>query len=194
MKALVKKILDFLSGCNLLRFRLTNVKLAGNKRWGIYSEISAADLLSFVNDFHAFCNRVQSVVPATAENKKKSLLANSNFTILQRLCEQYYVYEGTEKFQQKILLEVQEIIAELRDDAQAQKLLEDWLDATQDGVMAQLKKEHPELSDADFRLYAYLSAGFTPTMIAVLLRKEKSVVYNRVSRLKAKIAQVGENK
>ena len=71
MKTLVKKILDFLSGCNLLRFRLTNVKLAGNKRWGIYSEISAADLLSFVNDFHAFCNRVQSVVPATAEIKKK---------------------------------------------------------------------------------------------------------------------------
>ena len=60
--------------------------------------------------------------------------------------------------------------------------------------MAQLKKEHPELSDADIRLYAYLSAGFTPTMMAVLLRKEKSVVYNRVSRLKAKIAQVGENK
>ena len=35
MKALVKKILDFLSSGNLLRLRLFNVKLMGTKRCGI---------------------------------------------------------------------------------------------------------------------------------------------------------------
>lgn len=54
--------------------------------------------------------------------------------ILERLCEQYYVYEDTDKFQKKIIQEVREIIEELRTDSKAQKELEDWLNKNQDDV------------------------------------------------------------
>lgn len=103
------------------------------------------------------------------------------------MCEQYYVYEDTDRFQKKIVQEVREIVDELRNDSTAQKELEDWLNATQDNVAAKLRSTHPELKEEEIRLFCYIQAGFTPTMISVLLRKDKSVVYNRVSRLKSKI-------
>lgn len=116
-----------------------------------------------------------------------SFTENSNFKILERLCEQYYVYEDTDKFQKKIVQEVREIIDELRSDPKAQKELENWLNATQDNVAAKLRDAHPELKEEEIRLFCYIQAGFTPTMMSVLLKKDKSVIYNRVSRLKAKI-------
>lgn len=107
--------------------------------------------------------------------------------ILERLCEQYYVYEDTDKFQKKIIQEVREIIEELRTDSKAQKELEDWLNKNQDDVVAKLRMSHPELKDDEIKLFCYIQAGFTSTMMSVLLGKDKSVIYNRVSRLKAKI-------
>ena len=80
-----------------------------------------------------------------------------------------------------------EIIDELRRDPKTQKDLEAWLNATQENAVSKLRADHPKLKEDDIRLFCYISAGFTPTMISVLLKKDKSVVYNRVSRLKAKI-------
>ena len=107
--------------------------------------------------------------------------------MLERLCEQYYVYEGTDKFQKKIIQEVIEIVDELRNDPVTQKELEQWLNQTQDDVLARLRISHPELKEEEIKLFCYIQAGLTPTMMSVLLRKDKSVVYNRVSKLKAKI-------
>lgn len=94
-----------------------------------------------------------------------------------------------DKFQLKIIQEVREIVTEFRHDQQTQKELEQWLDATQNNVVAKLRNSHPELKEEEIKLYCYIQAGFTPTMISVLLQKDKSVVYNRVSRLKAKIKE-----
>ena len=74
-------------------------------------------------------------------------------------------------------------------DGKALQTLEDWLNASQDGIVAKVREKHPELTEQDIRLFCYLSAGFTPTMISVLLGKDKSVVYNRTSRLKAKLKE-----
>ena len=88
---------------------------------------------------------------------------------------------------------LREIIDELRNDPEAQQELEQWLDLTQDNVVAKLRKSHPELKEEEVKLFCYIQAGFTPTMMSVLLRKDKSVVYNRVSRLKAKIMIASKN-
>ena len=48
---------------------------------------------------------------------------------------------------------------------------------------------HPELKEEDIKLFCYIQAGFTPTMMSVLLRKAKSVVYNRMSRLRLKLSR-----
>ena len=172
---------------NFFRGRLINFRLFGNLRWGIYKEISVAEIVEFIAEFRDYCAARDG--QGAAEQQVPALPPLDNFRILQRLCEQYYVYEGTERFQQKILGEVREMIEGLRSDDDVQKELEAWLDRTQDGVVAKLRREHPQLNEQEIKLFCYLQAGFTPTMLSVLLRKDKSVVYNRVSRLKAKIAK-----
>lgn len=170
---------------NLFRARLFNIKLFGNLRIGLYREISIEELIEFIADFRDFCQsrNVQNEETVTTP----PLPANSNFSILERLCEQYYVYEDTDKLQKKIIQEVSEIIDELRKDPKTQSDLEAWLNATQDNVVSKLRADHPEFKEEEIRLFCYISAGFTPTMMSVMLKKDKSVVYNRVSRLKAKI-------
>ena len=177
--------MDIKSLINLFRARLFNIKLFGNLRIGLYREISIEELIEFITDFRNFCQSRNVQIEETGT--KLPLPVNSNFSILERLCEQYYVYEDTDKFQKKIIQEVNEIIDELRREPNTQKDLEAWLNATQDNVVSKLRAAHPELKEEEIRLFCYISAGFTPTMISVLLKKDKSVVYNRVSRLKAKI-------
>ena len=170
---------------NIFRLRLFNIKLFGDIRKGFYKEISVDEITGFISDFRDFCNRKNEV--HESGDDKPELTENSNFKILERLCEQYYVYEDTDRFQKKIIQEVREIIDEMRNDPGSLKELEQWLNLTQDDVVARLRASHPELKEEEIRLFCYIQAGFTPTMMSVLLRKDKSVVYNRVSRLKAKI-------
>jgi len=171
----------------IFRARFFNIRLFGDSRLGIYKEISIEDLKHFITDFHNFC-KSEETVNVEAE-VKANLPESNNFKILKRLCEQYYVYEDTDKFQLKIIQEVREIVTEFRHDQQTQKELEQWLDATQNNAVAKLRNSHPELKEEEIKLYCYIQAGFTPTMISVLLQKDKSVIYNRVSRLKAKIKE-----
>ena len=177
--------MDIKNLINLLRARLFNIKLFGNLRVGLYREVSIGELTEFISDFRDFCRARNEQAPEAEATS--AIPVNSNFSILERLCEQYYVYEDTDKFQKKIIQEISEIIDELRRDPKTQRDLEAWLDATQDNVVSKLRTAHPELKEDEVRLFCYISAGFTPTMMSVLLRKDKSVVYNRVSRLKAKI-------
>lgn len=168
-----------------LRLRLFNIKLFGDLRIGLFKEISAMEITEFISDFRDFCNSKRNI--QDNDEKKPELTDYSNFKILERLCEQFYIYENSEKFQKKIIQEVREIINELRNESKVQKELEQWLNQTQDNVVSKLRASHPKLKEEDIKLFCYLQAGFTPTMISVLLRKDKSIIYNRVSRLKAKI-------
>ena len=89
--------MDIKSIINLFRARLFNIKLFGNLRIGLYREISIGELIEFIADFRDFCQsrNVQNVETVTTP----PLPANSNFSILERLCEQYYVYEDTDNLQ-----------------------------------------------------------------------------------------------
>lgn len=171
---------------NIFRFRFFNIRLFDKYRIGLYKEISVQEITEFICEFRDFCNSKKEAVSTEADSSAP-LTENSSFKILERLCEQYYVYEDTDRFQKKIIEEVREIIEELRSDPKAQQELEDWLNLTQDDVVTKLRTSHPELKEAEIRLFCYIQAGFTPTMMSVLLNKDKSVVYNRVSRLKSKI-------
>ncbi len=110
------------------------------------------------------------------------------FNVLERLCEQYYVYEGTDNLQPKILKEVKSIVEGLRGDKKVQRGLENMLDQTMDGVMTRLRSDFPSWKEDDFLLFCFTAAGFSSTTISALMGKEKSVVYNRVWRLKGRIS------
>lgn len=110
---------------------------------------------------------------------------------LERLCEQYYVYEGTENLHPRILKEVRSIIEGLRADPSVQGLLEQSLNESNDGVMEKLRADFPKLKDEDYLLFLFVASGFSSTTISALLEKDKPYVYNRLYRLKERIKQSG---
>lgn len=122
------------------------------------------------------------------KNSKESPIG---IDVLERLCEQYYVYEGTDNLQPKIAKEVRSIVEGLRSDTEAQHRLEKELDGTRNNVMSRLRQAFPKWKEEDYLLYLFTASGFSSTTIATLLGKEKQYVYNRVYRLKERIKASG---
>ena len=115
-------------------------------------------------------------------------MAIARFDLLERLCEQYYVYEGTDNLQGKILKEVKSVIEGLREDPKAIKGLEMMLDRNCDNLIARLREQMPKLKPDDIRLFIFAACGFSSTTISTILEKDKGIVYNRIWRLKGKIS------
>ena len=111
----------------------------------------------------------------------------STFDALDRLCEQYYIYEGTENLQPRIIREVKSIVEGLRSDSSVQKNLEQSLNSKYPGVMTRLRTEFPKWKEEDYLLYLFSASGFSSTTISTLLEKEKPYMYNRIYRLKERI-------
>lgn len=112
----------------------------------------------------------------------------ARFDLLERLCEQYYVYEGTENLQGKILKEVKSVIDGLREDPKAVKGLEMMLDRNCGDIVQRLRSQMPKLKEDDVRLFIFAASGFSSTTISTILEKDKGIVYNRIWRLKGKIS------
>ena len=104
-----------------------------------------------------------------------------------RLCEQYYVYEGTSSLQPKILKEVRTLVEGLRADEKVQKNLEQSLNDSHDQVIRRLRSACPKWKEEDILLYMFTIAGFSSTTISTLLEKDKPYVYNRLYRLKERL-------
>lgn len=117
----------------------------------------------------------------------KSKAPLSGLDTLDRLCEQYYVYEGTDNLQPRILKEVRSIVEGLRNDPSAQKSLESALNESADNVMVKLREAFPKWKEEDYLLYLFAASGFSSTTISTLLEKDKPYVYNRLYRLKERI-------
>ena len=108
-----------------------------------------------------------------------------NYAVLERLCEQYYVYEGTDNLQPKILKEVKSVIETLRGDTAG---LEDMLNRRYDGIMRKFREQFQGLKEDDMRLFCFMAAGFSSTTISTLMEHDKQYIYNRIYRLKGRIA------
>ncbi len=128
---------------------------------------------------------LQSKIQTISQKNSGRKIQSVKMDVLERLCEQYYIYEGTENLQPKILKEVKSVVDGFRKDP---KSVEDMLDANYDGLVADLRQEIPSLKEEDIRLFCFVAAGFSSTTVSTLIEKEKSVVYNRISRLKNKIS------
>ena len=111
--------------------------------------------------------------------------------VLERLCEQYYVFEGTDRLQNNLLKEVKQAVEGLRNDRKVQARLERSVDASRDGAAAKLRDQLPNCKEEDVRLFVLAASGFSRTAMATLMDKEKGVVNNRLWRLKGRISDSG---
>lgn len=109
--------------------------------------------------------------------------------VLERLCAQYYVNEGSDRLGGSVVREVKDIIDGLRNDPKVQKELENELNSSCDNVMRRLREEFPKWKEEDFRIYCYTASGFSSTTIATLIEKEKPYVYNRLYRIKSSLSK-----
>ena len=107
--------------------------------------------------------------------------------VLDRLFEQYYVYEGTENLQPRVLKEVRSLVEGLRGNTKLRQSLEHTLNERRDQVMKRFRLAFPSLKEEDYLLYMFTVAGFSSTTISTLLEKDKPYVYNRLYRLKERI-------
>jgi hypothetical protein len=107
--------------------------------------------------------------------------------VLERLCAQYYVNEGSDRLGGSVVREVKDIIDGLRNDPKVQKELENELNSSCDNVMQRLREEFPKWKEEDFLLVLFSASGFSSTTISTLLEKDKPYVYNRLYRLKERI-------
>ena len=118
---------------------------------------------------------------------KEEKKSGGQWDTLDRLCEQYYIYEGTDNLQPRILREVRSIVEGLRSDSSVQRSLEQSLNAKYSSVMTRLRASFPSWKEEDFLLYSFAASGFSSTTISTLLEKDKPYVYNRIYRLKERI-------
>ncbi|MBQ2965493.1 MAG: hypothetical protein IJE11_00575 [Bacteroidales bacterium] len=112
----------------------------------------------------------------------------ARFDLLERLCEQYYIYEGTDNLQGRILKEVKSVIDGLREDPKAIKGLEMMLDRNCSEIVHRLREQMPKLKEDDIKLFIFAASGFSSTTISTILEKDKGIVYNRIWRLKGRIS------
>ena len=132
-----------------------------------------------------YMNIAEDLQKKVTRMKGSSAMSNE---VLERLCGQYYVNEGSDRLQGSVIREVKSIIDGLRNDPKVQKNLEDNLNASSDNVMVRLREAFPKWKEEDFQIYAYTASGFSSTTIATLLEKDKPFVYNRLYRLKTRIS------
>ena len=111
--------------------------------------------------------------------------------VLDRLCEQYYVYEGTDNLQPRIVKEVRAVVEGLRTDAAVQRSLEQALNEQNNQVMEKLRAFFPRWKEEDFLLYLFTASGFSSTTLSTLLEKDKPYIYNHLYRLKERIKVSG---
>lgn len=105
---------------------------------------------------------------------KAGLKDIDRFNVLERLCEQYYVYEahGQLAAEDPQGGEIHRRSA-FCSDKKTQRGLEAMLDQTMDSVMSRLRAEFPSWKEDDFLLFCFTAAGFSSTTISALMGKEK---------------------
>ena len=152
----------------------------------IANEKALAEEQAETERYIAIAEELQARLGETSRRLRDT--ATGRNEVLERLCEQYYVFEGTDKLQNNLLKEVRQAVEGLRNDKKVQARLERSVDATLDGAASKLRAQLPNCKEEDVRLFVLAASGFSRTAMATLMDKEKGVVNNRLWRLKGRIA------
>ena len=115
-------------------------------------------------------------------------LFKSRFDLINELGDLHFEYRDSKKDKSIIYNNIKTKIEKLGSSAETLKELERIINKYNNNVAQLIKRDIPQIKDHDYRLYCYLCVGFTPQLIAVLLGKDLSIVYDRKYKLKRMIA------
>lgn len=124
---------------------------------------------------------------ADKEGQLKELVL-SRFEILDQLGRTFYERDNTKAQQEAIYKQVKNFFTKLSSDAATKRELEEIVNTVNDNIIVKLREQFPRFKPADVEMLCYIYAGLSAQIISVIVNDSVSNVYNRKSRLKARIA------
>lgn len=121
-------------------------------------------------------------------------LFKQKFGIVNRLCSAYYEGMGIKLEKKRIVAEVEGILKDISENPDTMKELEEYVDKYASGLMTDFRTDFPTMKPEDYRLFLYSAIGLSSRSIAIFLDEKIDVIYNRRSRLKARIRELGEDR
>ena len=127
---------------------------------------------------------------ATKEGLEVQLkeLVMSRFEVLDQLGRAFYERNNTKAQQEAIYKQVKNFFTNLTSNPSTKKELEKIVNTVNDNIIDKLRMQFPKFKPADIDLLCYIYAGFSAQIISVITGDSVSNIYNRKSRLKARIA------
>ncbi|MCM1296376.1 MAG: hypothetical protein NC311_12625 [Muribaculaceae bacterium] len=127
--------------------------------------------------------------------EKKKVISESfrNYIIakydsIDTLCDNYYEKRVSYKTNNKLASQINDIVAEFNDKKFLEKVSSE-VDSYTEGLFSSFKSHFPDIKDETLKLYLYLMLGFGTRTISVIMNQDPTIIYNRKSRLKAKIRE-----
>ena len=112
--------------------------------------------------------------------------------IVNKLSVIFYEKHGTPKEKQAFVREVENIIDVFRNNAEDIEWMEQMINSSNDNLLENIYKNNPSLKESEKKLLCYIYAGFSSKAISTILNIPLITVYNRKSRLLAKIGHSQE--
>lgn len=130
---------------------------------------------------------MQSVV--TDMNKEINGLFVKQFDLLDKLCSTYYDTIDIKKEKEHLFMLIKSEIGKLQKDKRSIMQLEEIVNKYKNNIMTITRESLPELSEHDLQLLCFMYAGFSAKAISVFTADSVTSIYNKKSRLKARLAQ-----
>lgn len=123
----------------------------------------------------------------SGEKMKKQIqeLFKLKFEVINNLCSSYFEIRNTPKEQIKIFEEIKTLIENISNEAYIKELIS-IINKYNDNLITKINQQL-NLGEKDLLLYSYLCAGFSSRSISLLTGDKLENIYNRKSRLKARI-------
>lgn len=138
------------------------------------------DAESLKADLLRQANNIGTLSASLAEALRK------RHAVIDSMCSAYYEESRNKTKVDRVKAEISDIINKFSNDIPI-KDLEDSADRCSDRIISSFKKDFPDASERELRLFIYIVIGFSTRTISLLFDEKIENIYNRKSRLKKKI-------
>ncbi len=118
-------------------------------------------------------------------------LIDNKVGMFDKLCRVIYENNDSLVAKKKISIAVNEFIEQFSINSEKITELEEFVNRSYGNIMLDLRRDLPNMKNADYALFLYTILGFSISTISIFLKEEKiSAVYDRKRRLKDKIKKL----
>ncbi len=154
-----------------------------------------ADLESLRSDLQAQLENAKKLHEDTHEGNYLGFNRDYFFKVVRRkyaetnsLCEEYYQGRYSKKKKSDIFAEINNILKDFTEKPSLEKIGK-YVDDSSCSLYSSFRSDFFDISEDNIRLFLYLMLGFSARTISVIFDQDISAIYNKKSRLKAKIAK-----